>query len=294
MPMRATKTSTLAALQREGAARLREAGIDTAPLDARLLLCHAADLDHAAFISRGEEPARDDVVASFQLLIERRASSEPVARILGEEEFWGLSFLLGPETLVPRPDSEAIIAAALELVPDHTKLQRVLDLGTGTGCLLLALLSELPKGTGLGIDRSNAAVEVARANAARLGLLDRALFNNGNWADGLDETFDIIISNPPYIPSGEIKTLSRDVRDHDPNLALDGGDDGLGCYRELLGELPRLLKPQGFAVLETSPDLYTELLDLTAAVPGIEMLQGIKDLAGRWRGMCLAKAEIAN
>lgn len=284
---------SLNALLRAGTARLREAGSDTAVLDARLLLCHVAGLSHAALVARGDEPASQDTQLAFNELIARRERGEPVARILGEREFWGLSFMLGPDTLVPRPDSECIVEAALAPVTDRSASLRILDLGTGTGCLLLSLLSELPNAHGLGVDIADGAVDVALENARALGLERRAQFVRGNWGEGVKGPFDIVISNPPYIPAAEIKTLMRDVREHDPMRALDGGADGLECYRVILKQLPELLAPRGRVVLETSPDLYAELLALVRADAHWGAVEEVNDLAGRARGMRFAKNDLA-
>lgn len=287
--MRTTNQSTLNALLRDGARRLRDAQIESAALDARLLLCRASGLRHDKLISKSGETAGVDVTEEFERLLLRRQAGEPVARILGEKEFWGLPFALSPHTLVPRPDSECLIDAALGHVKDKTLPLRLLDLGTGSGCLLLALLSELPNATGTGVDISQGAIATATENAARLGFGHRAEFVVGNWAEGVAGIFDLVISNPPYIPSAEIEQLAPDVRDHDPRRALEGGLDGLDCYRIILEALPQLLAPGGIAVLETSPHLYADLCALAEASPQLEAIAAIADLAGRARGLTLGK-----
>ena len=291
--MRTPEPISLKDLQRQGVKRLRDGGVESAALDARLLLCHVAGISHETLVVRGDEPATDKARSEYLTLIERRAAGEPVARMVGEKEFWGLTFKIGPDTLVPRPDSECIVEAALEVVPDKAAPLRILDLGTGTGCLLLALLSELPNARGVGIDISGGALDVARANAASLELGARAMFARGNWTEGIEGPFDIIISNPPYIPAGDIDALMTDVREHDPLRALDGGADGLDCYRIILKQAPALLAEGGHVVLETAPDLYAELSEMVRAAPHWRTLELINDLASRARGMRFAKNDLA-
>ncbi|KMO27620.1 SAM-dependent methyltransferase, partial [Methylobacterium tarhaniae] len=172
-------------------------------------------------------------------------AGEPVARIIGAWEFWGLPFGLSSDTLVPRPDTETLVEAALGLGLGPDAPHRLADLGTGSGCILVALLTEWPQAVGLGIDRSPGACVTARANAARNGVADRAAFAVGDWASALSGPFDVVVANPPYIASEVIAGLSGEVRDHDPRLALDGGADGLDAYRTILAQVPRLLAPGG-------------------------------------------------
>ncbi len=294
--MLALDMRSLAGVLHEGAGKLRRAGIESAALDARLLLSAAVGLSHEALVARGQEPVTPEAAATFDGYIARRLAREPVARILGEKEFWGHSFKLGPATLVPRPDSECIVAAALDAALDmaggKSAPLRILDLGTGTGCLLLSLLSELPDASGVGADISVDALEAAHENAVRLGLADRVSFVESDWADAVEEDFDLIVSNPPYVLSAELAELSEDVRLYDPRRTLDGGPDGLDCYRKIIGQIPAFLRSGGTAVLETSPDLYTDLFELIATTNGLGTPTGIKDLAGRWRGLGVAKADL--
>jgi release factor glutamine methyltransferase len=220
----------------------------------------------------------------------RREAGEPVWRILGEREFWGLPFRLSPATLEPRPDSETIVEAALkELAGRNTEPLSLLDLGTGTGCLLIALLSELPNASGLGVDLSEEACRTATGNAALNGLAERASFRQGSWTDGLTGRFDLILSNPPYIPSGEIAGLAVEVREHDPLLALDGGEDGLGPYRIFARTLPPLLAPGGRIVFEIGAGQGPDVVALMQA-GGLEFRGSRNDLGGHERALIFGAA----
>ena len=232
---------------RHGTERLRHAGIDSPRREARLLLGHALGRSQTDLLA---VPA--DVIdpGSFLSLVARRAAREPLAHILGTREFWSLDFEVSPATLIPRPDSETLIEAALAAFPDRHAVRRVLDLGTGTGCLLLAALTEFPGAFGIGLDRTPLALALARRNARRLGLGARAAFAAGDWAHAIAGRFDLVLCNPPYVPTGEIGGLMPEVARYEPASALDGGLDGLRAYAALLPELPRLLAPGGAAVLE--------------------------------------------
>lgn len=237
----------------ETASVLREAGIDTPELDARLLLCHAATLTHESFVARAGEALQPEAAARLEALVRRRVSREPISRITGTREFYGRSFLVDESALDPRPDTETLIEAALALIDKTGRWEeplRLLDLGTGTGCILLTLLDELPKARGLGTDLSPAALRLAEANARRLGVADRASFLASDWLDAIHGEFDLIVSNPPYIASGEIKRLAPEVAHHDPYLALDGGADGLEAYRRIAAGAARLLAPKGAILVE--------------------------------------------
>jgi release factor glutamine methyltransferase len=246
-----TARSTLAEAQREVGGRLAPAGIPEPRREARLLVAAATGLSAAALIADPERLLSDSEAGRLADFARRRAAREPLSRILGWREFWSLRFALGPETLDPRPDSETLIEAALEWVGSRRgDALKILDLGTGTGCLLLALLSELPAAQGLGIDAGAGTVAVAAANAGALGLAARACFRTGVWSEGIDERFDIVLCNPPYVPAGEIAWLEPEVARFDPWLALSGGADGLESYRALARELPGLLAPGGRAFIE--------------------------------------------
>lgn len=228
---------------------------DTPRLDAELLLAHLLGIDRGRLLLRRLDDEID--AAAYHALIDRREGGEPVAYVTGEREFWSLPFRVTPDVLIPRPDSETIVEAALERAGPAP---RVLDLGTGSGCLLLALLSERRGGWGLGIDRSEAAARVAADNARRLGLADRAAFVVGDWDAALDARFDIVLSNPPYIGADE--PLPRDVAGFEPASALFAGPDGLDDYRRIVPRLPKLLSENGCAHLEigsTQADLVVAL-----------------------------------
>ncbi len=225
---------TVRAILRDATARLAAAGVDSAMLDSRLLLGHVLDRDTAWMIANADASVAGGHRAAVETLLARREAREPMAQILGFREFWSLPFETGPDVLTPRPDSETLVEAVLNVEPDRVRGMRVLDLGTGSGCLLLSLLSEFPNARGLGVDISPAAIAVARRNAERLGLSARAEWLASDWSQGVDGWFDLIVSNPPYIESGAIAGLEPEVRDHEPRGALDGGPDGLDPYRDLL------------------------------------------------------------
>ena len=244
---------TLEAARRALAAQLKSAAIESAELDARILIGHALGLDLTGLISAAQRQLTSDESARLGDFVRRRLAGEPVARIIGEKEFWGLPLQLSSATLVPRPDTETVVELALELLRaggDLNRPLRIADLGTGSGAILLALLSELPAAQGFGTDISQAALQTAAANAARAGLSDRAAFMACDYASGLAGPFDLIVSNPPYIRSADIDGLAAEVRNHDPLAALDGGADGLDGYRALIPQAAGLLAPGGSLVVE--------------------------------------------
>jgi release factor glutamine methyltransferase len=218
---------------------------DTPRLDAELLMAHALGIERDRLLLDGD---RLTVPDRFARLIERRMAHEPVAYIVGYRDFWTIRLGVGPGVLIPRPDSETLIEATLEHYPDTTAPLRILDLGTGPGTLLLAVLSEFPEARGLGIDASDVALGHARSNARALGLADRAAFQLGDWTNGLDGEFDLILCNPPYVESDAL--LDRQVADFEPASALFAGKDGLDDYRRILPMLPARLASYGLAVLE--------------------------------------------
>jgi len=217
--------------------------------------------------------------AAYRELIERRINRQPLAQLTGKREFWDLTFKVTEATLDPRPDSETLIEAVLSGVRDQGSGIRILDLGTGTGCLLLTLLELFPNASGIGVDKSEAALAVAQENAESLGFEARAHFLKSCWGEKVDGVFDIVISNPPYIPTATIATLAPEVRDFEPRSALDGGTDGLDCYREIVPYLEHLLAPNGIAVFEIG---MGQQRDVESIVTGSNLqVAGVKeDMAG--------------
>ena len=264
---------------------LSEAGFETAALDARLLLLDALGISATDLITGPDVPLAPEQADTLASFTQRRLNHEPVARIIGVREFWGLPFRLSPETLVPRPDTETLVETALDLLPDRQAPLRLVDFGTGSGCILVALLHELPQATGLGVDLSFGALVTARTNATDNRVGNRCHFALSRWADAVSGPFDLIVSNPPYIASGVIPTLDQEVREHDPKLALDGGPDGLEPYRILLGEAERLLAPGGLLVVEIGYD-QAEALSRLAGLSGLVILRVAHDLSGNPR--CVA------
>lgn len=262
--------ATIRAAVLEASDRLRDAGVPDFDLDARHLVAAALDLPSpGGLMARGDDPLPDAARARLAGYLDRRAAArEPVSRILGRRGFWTLDLTLGPETLDPRPDTETLVSAVLDRLPDGAAPLRVLDLGTGTGAILLALLSELPAASGLGLDIAPGAIAVARQNALRHGLADRAMMRAGDWRDGLpdlgDATFDVVVSNPPYVRTDEMAALAPEVRRHDPPTALLAGADGLDAYRAVVPLAARLLRPGGVLALEIGPDQAAAVLALVA------------------------------
>lgn len=272
---------------RRAAERLAAAGLEDAREEARRLLAAAGPLTSAQLITSLNDAQPADEAERLNALVDRRASREPLSHILGTVGFWTLELEVTPDVLTPRPDTETVVEAALEAVSDRSAPLRMLDMGTGSGAILLALLSELPSATGLATDISPAALAVAQRNAGRNGLVDRISFAETSWADGVEGPFDLVVSNPPYIASTVIETLEPEVREHEPRLALDGGPDGLGPYPHLLAEAKRLLAPGGLAVFEIGYDQGEAALQLAGASGAVEASLR-QDLAGRDRALVAA------
>jgi release factor glutamine methyltransferase len=241
---------------------LREGGMESPEIDGRVLLCSALGIDHASLVRDPECPLGMGALR-LSAFMARRLRREPVSRIIGHREFWQARFKIARDVLDPRPETETLIESVLGCAARHPgKNWRVLDLGTGSGAILCSLLQSLPGSSGVGVDISSAACVVARDNLVALGLRARGLIVCGNWADALGGCFDFIVSNPPYIASGEIAGLEPEVRDHDPRLALDGGEDGLMAYREIIPALPRLLAPGGMIALELGAGQHRSVVSL--------------------------------
>ncbi len=267
--------------------RLLAAGIETPRLDARLLVAAALGCEPDALRLARDRAVPPDARATAEALLCRRiADREPVARILGRREFWSLDFLLSPDTLDPRADSETLVETALALFPEKDPALRVLDLGTGTGCLLLALLHERPHATGVGVDRSADAARMAAVNAARLGLSRRARFIAADWGQALGGRFDLILCNPPYVGEAERAALAPEVLDHDPPAALFAGVDGLDAYRTVFPQLPSLLGEGGAAIVEIGA-AQAEAVRALAAASSLAVVATKRDLGGRDRCVVL-------
>lgn len=277
------RAPTVEAARRALAARLKTAATESAELDARILTGHALGLDLTGLISAAQRLLTPDESARLEQFARRRLAGEPVARIIGEKEFWGLPLQLSSATLVPRPDTETVVELALELVRAGGNLGRALriaDLGTGSGAILLALLSELPAARGFGTDISEAALHTASANAARAGLSERTTFVACDYASGLSGPFDLIVSNPPYVRTADIDGLAIDVRKYDPPTALDGGADGLDAYRALIPQAAGLLAPGAALVVEVGQGQSGPIEALMTAAGLMPAIAPKADLAG--------------
>jgi len=280
---------TVGALLCEAGQWLREAGVEQPRVEARLLLGHVLGLRPLALPLEADRPVPEAEAARFRALLRRRVAREPLAYITGSCGFWTLDLAVTPEVLIPRPDTETVVAAALDHAGDRAAVRRVLDLGTGSGAILLALLAECPYAFGLGVDLSAGALAVARANAAASGLAGRACFVRGDWAEAVRGRFDIVAANPPYVATGTIATLEPEVARHEPLAALDGGSDGLRCYRAIVPALPRLIAPGGVAVVEIGAG-QAESVAAMAEAAGLRRVEIRQDLGGVPRAFALALA----
>ncbi|HEX5078622.1 MAG TPA: peptide chain release factor N(5)-glutamine methyltransferase [Geminicoccaceae bacterium] len=268
------------------AAKLAAAGIEDARREAWLLLSAVTGRSRVELIAGAPVALSPEEEERLDALAARRLAREPMAYILGEREFWSLPFRVSPAVLVPRPESESVVEAALESVHGRTTPLRILDLGTGSGCLLLALLSELPNATGLGVDRSAAALAVARGNAGRLGLAARAAFGEGHWGQGLAGPYDLVVSNPPYVARADAATLPPEVRAFEPEEALFAGADGLDAYRALAPDCARLLAEHGVACLEIGQG-QAAAVEAVMRRHGLRLVGSRPDLAGIERCLIL-------
>jgi release factor glutamine methyltransferase len=282
---------TIETARRTLAKRFEAAGIESATLDARMLAGAVLHLDLTGLIASGARRVTAAEAARIDGFAQRRIAGEPIARILGRKEFWGLPLALSAATLVPRPDTETVVELALDIIRatafDHAL--RVVDIGTGSGAILLALLHELPAAIGVGTDISLQALRTARGNAAELGLASRAIFVACDYADALSGPFDLIVSNPPYIRSSDIAELESEVRDHDPLVALDGGGDGLDAYRALIPQAARLLHPGGTLVVEAGRGQSGDIEALMTAAALMIDRAPKNDLAGVARAISARK-----
>jgi len=282
---------TLGSLLAEAAAALTQAKVGEPRRRARRLVSSTLALSPADLLAHPERAVDERATDRVRVALARMVDREPLSRILGRREFWGMEFGLSTDTLDPRPETETVVTAVLRSIPDRGAPLRLLDLGTGTGCILLALLSEFPAATGFGAEVAAGAAVTARRNAATLGLAHRADFVVGDWAGPISGVFDVIISNPPYIASAALADLPREVALYDPRCALDGGPDGLACYRSLAADIRRLMGPRSLFVCEVG-------LSQGSAVEAILRANGLsierceRDLAGIMR--CVVAQAVAS
>jgi release factor glutamine methyltransferase len=274
---------------KEAVLMMKAAGLDTPVLDARLIVQHALGIGWDTLYLREDQPLVKDERARLESELARRIAHEPVSRIVGRRHFWTLDLAVSPDTLDPRADTESLIETVVAAIPERSQPLKILDLGTGTGAILLALLAEYPNAAGLGVDLSEGALAIARINAESHGLGKRASFAAGHWADGLAGQFDVIVSNPPYIESSDLAGLAPEVREHDPVLALDGGLDGLDAYRVIIPAIPPLLSPGGFAVLEIGAG-QADAVTRIAGENGLAPIGRRADLGGIERALSFKSA----
>jgi release factor glutamine methyltransferase len=287
-PLKLAAATRRAALK-EAVLLMKAAGLDTPVLDARLIVQHALGISWDTLYLKDDQALRPDEKSRLESELSRRANHEPVSRIVGRRHFWTLDLAVSPDTLDPRPDTESLIETVVAAIPERDQPLRILDLGTGTGAILLALLAEYPNATGVGTDISDGALAVARINAESHGLAGRAAFAAGNWTERAAGSFDVIVSNPPYIVRGDLSGLAPEVRDHDPLLALDGGADGLAAYRAIMPAVPALLSAGGLVVFEIGEgqgDAVTQI----AHAHGLAPVGARKDLGGIERALSFRQA----
>lgn len=273
--------------------RLDAEGIDSAALDARMLLLDGLGLPHSVIIAEPNLALNTEEIDRLEEMLLRRLAREPVSRILGWREFYGRKFSISPDVLDPRPDTEVLVDAALARIDESFGANhpcRLLDIGTGTGCIAISLLAERPAWTAWASDVSQAALKIAKQNASTHRVLDRLSLSQSRWTEGLQGPFDLVVSNPPYIASKELDNLMPEVRNHDPELALRAGDDGLEAYREILNGVGELLSPRGAVVLEvgaTQAAAVTLLAREYEVVDSVHEVEEIRDLAGHVRVLVL-------
>lgn len=269
--------------------QLETANIDTAALDARLILKHVLNIDERDLITGGDTQVPADKSQLINTFLHRRIQGEPISKMMGMKEFWSLDFKVTRDTLDPRPDTETLVQAALDYFADAPPAT-LLDLGTGTGCMPVTLLSEWPEARAVAVDISPSALAVARDNADMHGVADRITFIEGNWAEGITDKFDLIVSNPPYIPHADIESLSGSVKRFDPILALDGGNDGLDCYKKIISTLKNILNSNGICLLESGCGQHEDITRL-AIDAGLCVNRVHADLAGIPRAVEISSGE---
>jgi release factor glutamine methyltransferase len=284
-----TRGMTVEQARRALAAAFRLADLDTPELDARILVGHALGLSHTELVAAATRPLAESEAVQIAAYEARRLDGAPVARVVGAKEFWGLPLIVTPAVLVPRPETETVVELALTLIgDDRARPWRLADLGTGSGAVLLALLSELPNAFGIGADSEASALDVARRNAVRLGLARRAQFLVSDYGTALAGPFDLVLSNPPYIATRDIASLAREVRDHDPRHALDGGADGLDAYRTIAADARRLIG-SGHLVVEIGAGQQAAIEFLFAS-QGLAIAAVRHDLSGIARAVAVRTA----
>lgn len=271
-------SETLVSLWAEVRRRLEAAGVDTPVLDARVLLEVGAGVSRLEIVTDPRRPVSREQVDAVLSLTQRREAREPVSHIVGRRHFWTLDLIVTPDVLTPRPETEFVVEAGLQATHPEASA-RMLDLGVGSGAIVLALLIERPHAKAIGVDASAAALEVARRNAEALGVADRLELREGDWAEAVDGEFDLVVSNPPYVPSSDIAGLAPEVARFEPRLALDGGSDGLSAYRIIIGGLPALLKPGGAFALEVGRG-QAEAVNALATAAGLDVGEPRRDLSG--------------
>jgi len=275
---------TLATLRKKIEARLRKKGIEEAPLDARLLISHIIPVTEIDFAINADQTVSNEQQNLIDILVQKREKRIPMSQIFGEKEFWSLSFKVTRDTLTPRPDSETLIEVALNEFEDKNATLSILDLGTGSGCLLLTLLSELKNATGLGIDVSTSAIKVANENATNLSLNNRATFLKSDWFEKLSKTkkFDLIIANPPYIGLNEKPELTPEVCEHEPYSALFAGEEGLDDYRIIAADISSYMSEKSIIILEIGYRQSSAVIDIFEQ-KGFKNINVFQDLGGRDR-----------
>lgn len=291
-------SDTIKKAMADGAAKLEQAGIEQARMEARVLAGFAIGGGPEKVLAEFEREMSTSEFEIFSHALRRRCNHEPMAHITQKREFWSLGFHVSPATLIPRPDSETIIEAVLDQYDDRDKKLKILDLGTGSGCLVLSLLSEFQNANGLGVDASDNALEIASKNASQLGLESQVSFINVDWRDAgwikkLGGKFDVIISNPPYISDEEIKTLDPSVRDFEPMLALAGGIDGLDSYDILINAMGELLADDGLVAFEVGHK-QARAVGALLLKKGLEVLEIREDLSGIERAVLARKIKSLN
>ncbi|MBN8544357.1 MAG: peptide chain release factor N(5)-glutamine methyltransferase [Alphaproteobacteria bacterium] len=261
--------------------RLVSVGVDTATLDARVLVAHALKLPIESLVSDAHRVLSADEIEAIEMLVKRREQREPVSHIVAARGFWKHDFIVTKDVLTPRPDSETMIEGLLKLRPEKNAPLTILDLGTGSGCLLLSALDEYPNAQGIGVDKSEAALAVARTNAERLKLSSRAVFTKSDWCESLDKNLraDVVLMNPPYIPTRDILVLEKEVREHEPRLALDGGQDGLDDYRKIFSQLSLYLSNHPLILIEVGVNQANDVAEI-GHTNGMKLHSILPDIAG--------------